>query len=198
MKRALTFLAVSLLMCAAVCARGAAERGARADVGSEEYAVYAALINEMYVNERTKFLVVVDRTATESLITKGLERKDIGGMLSPVTSAAVEAFIERNARPEPLEESFDLKAKYVLLSHDKRDEYFKPGVMEGWKTLEEKYPGASGFIRLAGVGFNPEKDEALTYVEHGCGSLCGTGTYVLLRKSAKGWKVDKTVMLWIA
>ena len=198
MKRMLTSLVLSLLMFAGVCARSAASHGARVDVGGEEYAVYAALINEMYVNERTKFLVVVDRTATESLITKELEREDIREMLSPVTSAAVEAFIERSARPETLEESFDLKAKYVLLSHDKREEYFKPGVMEGWKTLEEKYPRASGFIRLAGVGFNPERDEALTYVEHGCGELCGTGTYVLLRKSTKGWKVEKTVMLWIA
>ena len=196
MKSILTFLVLSLLVFAGV--RATASHGARADVGGEEYMVYSALINGMYVNERTKFLVVVNRTATELLITKGLERTDIREMLSPVTSAAVEAFMERSARPETLEESFDLKAKYVLLSHDKRDEYFKPGVMEGWKTLEERYPGASGFIRLAGVGFNPERDEALTYVERGCGSLCGTGTYVLLKKSAKGWKVEKTVTLWIA
>jgi hypothetical protein len=192
----LTSLVLSLLVFAGVCA--AAGHDARVDAGGEEYAVYSTLINEMYVNERTKFLVVVNRTATESLIMKELERKDIREMLSPVAPATVDAFIQRNARPETLEESFDLKAKYVLLSHDKRDEYFKPGVMEGWKTLGEKYPEASGFIRLAGVGFNAERDEALTYVEHGCGDLCGTGTYVLLRKSAKGWKVEKTVMLWIA
>ncbi len=198
MKRMSISLVLLLLMFADVCARGVTSHGARVDVSGEEYAIYSALINEMYVNERTKFLVVVDQTATESLITKGLERKDIREMLSPVASSAVEAFIERSARRETLKASFDLKAKYVLLSHDKREEYFKPGVMEGWKTLEEKYPGASGFIRLAGVGFNPERDEALTYVEHGCGQLCGTGTYVLLRKSTKGWKVEKTVMLWVA
>jgi hypothetical protein len=198
MKRMLTSLVLSLLLFAGVCARAADSPGARVDVSGEEYAVYSALINEMYVNERTEFLVVVDRTATESFIAKGLKREDIRKRLSPFASSAVEAFIERSARPETLEESFDLKAKYVLLGHDKRDEYFKPGVTEGWKTLEEKYPGASGFIRLAGVGFNPERDEALTYIEHGCGDLCGTGTYVLLRKSTKGWKVEKTVMLWIA
>lgn len=133
----------------------------------------------MYVNEWTELLVVVDRTATESLITKELERKDIREMLSPVTPAAVEAFIERGARPKTLEESFDLKAKYVLLSHDKRDEYFKPGVMEGWRALEEKYPGprASSAWRAWGStrgGRGPDVCGARVWEPLRDGNLCLT------------------------
>jgi hypothetical protein len=41
-------------------------------------------------------------------------------------------------------------------------------------------------------------NQALVYIEHGCGGLCGTGHYVLLEKGVDGWKVIKRSMVWIS
>ena len=166
--------------------------------GDQEYEVYSALLNQEYVDQRTAFLIVINQTVAASLIAKELERDDLRQMLSPVSPSTVDAFRGNNKEPETLKEAFKLKVKYTLLGNNEWGEYFKGDVIKGWEEFYRKNPGASGYIRLSRVGFNPERDEALVYVEHGCGATCGTGNYALLTKSEKGWRVKRMVQLWIA
>jgi len=135
---------------------------------------------------------------SKPFIAKELERDDLRQMLSPVSPSTVSAFKENNKEPQALKEAFNLKVKYTLLGNKEWGEYFKADVIRGWEEFYKKNPGASGYIRLSRAGFNPEGDEALVYVEHGCGATCGTGRYVLLTKREKGWGVERVVELWIA
>ena len=74
---------------------------------------------------------------------------------------------------------------------------FKGGV-NGWEKFYKRFPDSGGIVGVSRVGFNLETNQALVYVEHGCGDLCGTGHYMLLDKGESGWKVAKRYMSWIS
>jgi hypothetical protein len=69
---------------------------------------------------------------------------------------------------------------------------------EYWKRYYGKYPDSGGYIQLSNVGFNKARDQGLLYFVHWCSSACGTGQYILLRKSDTGWKVDRAAGVWIS
>jgi hypothetical protein len=119
-------------------------------------------------------------------------------MLAPISQPTVDAFKECNKESQELNGRLNLKIKYNFLGDNEWREFFKVDTHKGWDDFYKKYPGSSGFIRLSRVGFNTGRSEALVYIEHGCGATCGTGSYVLLTKGEEGWRVIKTVGLWIS
>jgi hypothetical protein len=50
---------------------------------------------------------------------------------------------------------------------------------------------ATVIFQVSAVGFNADGKRALVYVGHGCGGLCGGGTYHLLVKKDGKWQVDR-------
>ena len=48
--------------------------------------------------------------------------------------------------------------------------------------FEARFPNNLGYFVVSHVGLNLNKTEALLYVDHLCGGLCGGGEYVLMRK----------------
>jgi hypothetical protein len=48
------------------------------------------------------------------------------------------------------------------------------------------------------VGFNAAMNQAMVYIQHACGGLCGSGHYVLLEKNADQWRVVKESMVWVS
>jgi len=168
------------------------------DSGEDENAVYAALLNEKYITFTTKSLLIMERTAANPSLATELDREDIMGMLSPVSTSTVDAFKEHNRNPQSIEGRLDLKVKYSFLQDNDLDEFFKGDLNKGWDEFYKKYPDSTGYIRLSRVAFDPGRSEALVYVEHGCGPLCGTGCYILLSKLEKGWTVSKIALLWVS
>jgi hypothetical protein len=70
----------------------------------------------------------------------------------------------------------------------------------GTKTsdFEAKFPNNLGFFVVSPVGLNLNKTEALLYVEHFCGGLCGGGEYVLMRKVDGVWHVVDHHGKWVS
>jgi hypothetical protein len=68
---------------------------------------------------------------------------------------------------------------------------------DGWKAFYDKYPGSVGYVSLSRVGFSMEMNQAVVYVAHWCGGLCGKGKLVLLQKQNGVWKITKEMLLWI-
>jgi hypothetical protein len=67
-----------------------------------------------------------------------------------------------------------------------------------WTEFYRRYPGARGFIRFSKLAFTPAHDQAVVYVSHSCGGLCGTGWLVWLRRSSTRWAIAAQSMLWIS
>jgi hypothetical protein len=70
----------------------------------------------------------------------------------------------------------------------------------GTKTsdFEARFPNNLGFFVVSRVGLNLNKTEALLYVEHFCGGLCGGGEYVLMRKVDGVWHVVDHHGTWVS
>ena len=64
--------------------------------------------------------------------------------------------------------------------------------------FEARFPNNLGYFVISHVGLNLDKTEALVYVDHFCGGLCGSGDYVLMRKVGGVWHVVDQHNTWVA
>jgi hypothetical protein len=64
--------------------------------------------------------------------------------------------------------------------------------------FEARYPDNIGFFVVSHVGLNLKKTEALLYIDHFCGGLCGGGAYVFMRKVSGVWYVVDLRSTWVS
>ena len=166
------------------------------DASAEEYAVYSAVIANMF-QTKSKLLVIQDATATD--FTEDNSKQDdqyFRRMFPTLAEGVVKDYKARNNEPVRLKDSFKLNAKHVLVDKQEIDKIFKGGGW--WEEFYKRYPDSVGLIILSHVGFNSAMNEAMIYIQHSCGGLCGTGHYVLLQKSGDKWRVVKQNMVWVS
>ncbi|HKS82229.1 MAG TPA: hypothetical protein VJR23_12060 [Candidatus Acidoferrales bacterium] len=65
-------------------------------------------------------------------------------------------------------------------------------------NFEAKFPNNLGYFVVSHVGLNFKKNEALPFVEHFCGGLCGGGGYILVRKENGLWHVVDNRSTWVS
>ncbi len=64
--------------------------------------------------------------------------------------------------------------------------------------FEARFPDNFGYFVVSHVGLNLNKTEALFYVDHFCGGLCGGGWYGLMRKVNGEWLVVDIHVTWMS
>jgi len=182
------------------------QAGDQSDIPAEEYAIYAAVINDMFAGDKVSFnsqvpvktLVIKDWTASNAIaaIAKDDEGSRMKQQFTSISPETIDDYVAKNAKSYQLTKSFDLKLEYILITKEKIEQIFKsPG---WWDEFYRQFPNSNGFIGLSRAGLNSGGNQALVYMEHGCGGLCGTGHYFLLVKNDRGWVVQKKVMSWIS
>lgn len=57
------------------------------------------------------------------------------------------------------------------------------------RELERRFPNNVGYFGVSQAGLNFDKTEAVFYIEHYCPGLCGSGSYILMRKVNGVWSV---------
>jgi len=176
----------------------------------EEYAVYSALLNEMFVRDRAKFLVISDRAMFKDnfgeqklSLDEKLQRKK-----KYYPSVANDTFLDfdtKSTQSSKLKSNFNLSVEYVLINEDELTKNVLANEAEKEKDkrdgkyfLYEKYPDANGLISISKVGFNKEKNQAFVEVELTFCGLCGSGDYVLLEKEQGIWKVKEIFNRWVS
>jgi len=77
--------------------------------------------------------------------------------------------------------------------------FVNPGDL-GTKTsdFEARFPNNLGYFVVSHVGLNLNKTEALLYVDHFCGGLCGGGDYFLMRKVNGAWQIVDRHGTWVS
>jgi hypothetical protein len=110
----------------------------------------------------------------------------------------VDHFNSRRQSSCQLKTQLDAAISYQFLPREKYDGFFKKKGVAGWKDFYKRYPKSSGYWSISPVGYSTNGTEALVYVGHHCGGLCGTGHLVLLAKENDRWVVKNRVMLWIS
>lgn len=153
---------------------------------TEEYAVYAALLEGKFTNGETEQVLIVDHTRVNK--AESVER-DLSQFqeVVPLTPDLVASFKERNQKSYPLEPKLDLSIEYQLLSQAEIDELQPKDKASGWKLFYELYPKTTGFLYLSRVGFNDDLSQALVYhsmYRYGQPIL---GGYTLLNREDGRW-----------
>lgn len=164
----------------------------------EEYAVYSAyLLNELraanlsWAKEMPIQIVVVDTTQMNEIPepwAHNVASNQLGFDSLHVSTRA--SFIVRNFYHTRIFPKFTLpKQAWVRPTAETE-------LLPLWNSSESLR--RLGYLTLSGVGFNPSRTQALFYVEHMCGGLCGGGWYVLMERVGGGWEVRDKHYTWIS
>ena len=168
-----------------------------------EYAVYRALIEEMYVLDWVKLIVMVDHTIFDfSQIENGIFRQATSFRVLSETVASIQIQNQQSLAIE--RKKLELSVPYTLLGQRDLREIFntddeQPHTIEdNWDRFYENYPGAQGIMQLSRVGFNTEGNQALVHVGNQSRALAGAGYYVLLVRKADTWVIHSKLRTWIS
>jgi hypothetical protein len=216
MTRASAFLAVAFVLGTGIPLASAQQQPSDASAGeskceatTEDYAVYSAIVKNLGRPEdpeeewRDKAQMIIGDKTAYGPNSKMNANTNLWGFRSSSKQApvreTVEAFEQRTKASCQLKPSLDASLTYTLVSADDFSNLFKKGVGgDGWAKFYKKYPNSSGYWEFSAVGYDKISAEALVYVGHHCGWLCGTGHLVLLAKENGSWVVKNRVMLWIS
>lgn len=162
----------------------------------EEYAIYSAVINKLYVKgDSAELLVISNQTSFygnqsqtaiygDNYIKNTTSEQRVRQMKEFYTSVSEETLYDYDAKKmqsSELRHNFDLLVGYTLIDETELE--------EGDEKLDR-------MIRLSKVGFNPERTEAFVYVEFICFALCGEGNQLLLERTDGVWKIKENFGGW--
>jgi hypothetical protein len=168
---------------------------------SDEYSVYTSLLQQEFIGKGTKEIVVRKQTAIDNF-SNDESLTYLTESLPSLAKETYEDFDSCNKKSTALTDKFNLKVKVNLVGEEIDRIFYESrqsnSKEDGWEVFHKKYPTAGAIITLSRVGFNKDKSQALVFVAHSCGWLCGEGNYILLEKKDGVWKVEKKSMTWIS
>jgi len=165
---------------------------------TEGYAVYSALLKELFIKDDVKLLLIQKQTisaANHPLISATYEVpiSDVKKHFPSVSEDTFQDYMSKNGQSSTLSSKFNLPVEYVVIDEV---EPKKGKDSELLASLYEKHPNARGIIRLSKVGFNKDRTEAFVFIEFRCEPFCGRGDNVLLEKPVGVWKVKEVFVGW--
>src|SRR6266404_8445193 len=180
------------------------------NVSAESEAVYRSVLDQKFVQDGVRLLVIQDVTTGCPAYEDPEIRSKIGpdtksfvqivseGMRSAETST-IENYLESNKSSERIAIHANVGSNYVLVGEKDLAAVFRKGEIDrGWTRFSAKYPNSSGLIFLSKVGFNTDHTQAMLYAGRQCGGLCGSGSYLLLHKRNGKWVVEQDMGLWVS
>ena len=201
----LAIVVIVLILCAEIPAQTAAE-------SSDEYSVYNAVIAHMFAGDKVTFdtqskvkrVVIRDRTTTDyAWSEKGENWSQVKIRLPKLADDTITNYEANLKTSTELKPAFSFGLTYSIFSKKDYDTVFDAQgdfdrTSKNWESFYKKFPESGGHISFSNIGLNKSGNQALVYFVHWCGSLCGTGHYVLLMKNDNKWLVDSIGLMWIS
>jgi hypothetical protein len=178
------------------------------ELSDEDYAVFTSVLQGLGKPEdpeeqwRDKQILVLDVTEAGQVEPGQWKGWGFRSNSKAAPSSETRKDFEVKARDQcPLKENWGDTKSYSRFENKEYRELFeeknsKPH--DGWMGFYTKHPKAGGIWSFSRPGYNNRKDEAVLYVTHSCGWLCGTGHLYLLTKEHDQWKVKNRLFLWIS
>jgi hypothetical protein len=179
-------------------------------LSNEDYAVFTAVLEGLGQPEdpeeawQKKEILVTDLTSAGEVKDNQWGGWGFRSNSKAAPSAATQADYKiESGFACPLVEGWGNSKLYRPFNHTELGKYFtKPPLPghDGWQEFYKAHPHAAGFWTFSRPGFNSDHTEAVLYVTHSCGWLCGTGhLYFLTRESPSAkWTVKNRLFLWIS
>jgi len=170
----------------------------------DDHSVYSALVADLGKPEdpeeawQGKEMLVVNRTAKPTDLSDHWIHW--GYRSNSKEAPAVDTLADFKAKAVSsctVEARFGNPHSYRMIASAELDQTFAPNA-GGWDNFYKKYPDAAGYWEFSRPGYNSLHNEAVLYVGHSCGGLCGTGHLYFLTKQNDQWRVKNRLMLWIS
>ena len=172
-------------------------------VEAEEYAVYSALIQSMYIDGgtsmgggRPQLLVIQDQTELGPVQRMSETLTGMSNAWPDLADEILAYFEAKNEQPQALKPLLSLEVDYVFFSDQEMEAIFVDS--SGWDAFYEKYPRSQGILTLSRPGLNQGLDTAVVCVGNQSHWVAGAGYLVLLEKVAGRWAVRDKQMTWIS
>jgi hypothetical protein len=116
----------------------------------------------------------------------------------------------KNKAQSVLENKFSVKLPCILMTgeaesklfystpSEPKDEAWVEKVRSSWKQFYEEYPGAQGILTISRVGFNPDKNKAVVYIQNVASLMVASGKLFFLTKKNGSWEVQTEKMIWFS
>ena len=208
---------IILMTCGFACTRQSNASTSQLSVASsqnnyetEMYAVLSTVIRDMYVDDRTRLLVIegADPCAspqpTETPDAKvdqmRKQTEDYAFQKMPgLARETIDDFYSREKECHMLANQLDVPIKYVLVTSKDLEPLFPKDEFDRfWSRFYAKYPQSSGTINFSNPGFNRDYTQAVLSTGRMCGGLCGAGHFVLLTKDHGAWRVKTKIETWVS
>jgi hypothetical protein len=165
---------------------------------AEEYAVYSAVIEALYLHDKIELIVVDDQTGLGYMAETGVDDKlEYARQKMPGLTPEIAAdFKAQNQETYAVKSLFTLPCSYVLVSQAELQAIFQS--RNGWDEFYRRYPHAQGRLTLSKVGFSSQRDKALVYAGNRSDTLAGMGFLILLVEEDGDWIIKDTVMVWVS
>lgn len=176
-------------------------------LSADDYKVYSAVLDDLSRNLDVKKVHFVIRNST--VVDPALWRLHNPNASETNPTSSDEAVKDSELRIKtPCRISGEMKtsATFEIVPTETLEAIFRieegkdvgQSLANSWKKFYEAYPDSSGFWSFSTIGFNSSKTEAVVYVAHNCGVLCGRGTLFRLSKNAGQWRVMNWAVHWIS
>jgi hypothetical protein len=177
---------------------------------NEQNAVYTALIEDLYIDERTKLLVFDEETTgclppieNEKMVDLKRQTEDYAiNKLTVLLPQTISNFQNQSRQCNLLNPQFSIPTKFIIASKSKISKVFlEDDIFGDWSRFYTEYPNSSGLINFSNIGFNSEMTQAFVYTGRSCGGKCGAGYYVVLQKKQNkqnNWIVTDKVNSWVS
>jgi hypothetical protein len=181
-----------------------------ADSTADISAVYSAVLNNIFVRNGARFLVIERQTNSGCPFPEDPADAQQAGADGTFAAQAQKSipmaqwdtlndYLAQTKHEQQLPWLFALDARYVFIETSKLKQLGEQEYHGGfWSSFYAYYPDAHGLISFSNIGFNQAHTQAFVYVEHSCDFTCGTGTYVLLEKRGDTWEVVDQLGVWIS
>jgi hypothetical protein len=176
----------------------------RCELTQDDYSVYSALINALGKPEdpeeawQNKEILITTVTATPTYVKSLWGSWGFRSSSKAAPASDTVADFEVKARSScPMEPRFTGPQPYAMITPEELDKTFKKKA-RGWEEFYKKHPRAAGYWEFSRPGYNAARDEAVLYVGHSCGDLCGTGHFYFLSKQNDQWTVRNRLIIWIS
>jgi hypothetical protein len=203
MKKLSFYLQLALLSLAVVVPLTLLVLNSTAGIDGNEEAVYSAALPALGLGGSAFLIEETTSPYAGSSLRNG--SLDMHGNTPAISRSTRNNFLARNRKPSTLSPDMKLDFQYYLISKAELDDIYintppsEDGISGGpMEEMRRRYPGTGGLTQISRVGFNRTRTEALVYIYHACGSLCGYTYLVRLEKHNGTWQVMDKWLLGIS
>jgi hypothetical protein len=191
-------VAASLLPFSSV---SAARSGTRVYTDPDAYAVYSALLPQLWPWAQLDAMNLVIRVETKAHKICVLPEKTAPGSSASgtdseasnqnSTSSALAQYNQVNRHPWILQRKLHISRSYQLIGSGELEGIARHEI-GAWDLFFQHHGDSGGWIQFSAVGFSPDKKTAVVYAEYECGLQCGDGALYLLHKQGDQWTVAES------